>query len=689
MSIKQWLLSSDKRKAGFVLLAMLLLIVITRTASLEHGMALHPDEGEFDGAASSVVKGDYVFKPINYPGGAFVFQMPFQFLGRIIKAKNDWPEHFVETQWGRIASVFYFSAACFMGGVLLFRNFNRSVLAVFFYALTMVFSLFQIEQSRYGTGDAISFFVLMVIIYALDIFFRQKDYYYLYFSAFFVGVLMAIKFPLVFFVIYPLCALAIKEKQAETKNSPLKPVCSIFVFVLLGLLLFTPQWPEDKTFFMKTFFRELNPYILGGRSYDVDIPLNHLAYLLIYQLFYSDFPLAALLFVAGVVVLYRENKKQGFTNAFYTLVLPVSIALFFFYNLFTSYLVFRTYYPYFCLCVFFTSYALSVLFSKKNYQIAIIALSAFMVLRGSFFTYALSEDSLEQPVILDTLTQHEEWENRRMVVTFANSTMTGRADIPQRKYEYGEVGYFFSNMTPTLLPGEFGVTSSIEYGVATTSLFRAGTEKEKLWAGWTAFREQNKDYLIGVSYPPYYHHIFGGWVSGSTLASVEFPLNYIYYRSAENSGDPQKYYPLYDIDDWQEYLAAIARLDCTIILSSNGDLPEYFARAVFSALSIDFGAPLSPGRYCVFAVQPGNAGPKELLQEYSDGAISLSLAEIIGTPSDITVSAEKNVVTVSDRSYATNTTGFNIVVCDRDMKCVMDWRSLIYDAEDESIVLRK
>jgi hypothetical protein len=654
---------------------------------MRHEATLHSDESVFFNSASSVFRGDYSFQYAkDYPGGAFVFQMPFQFIGTIEQAVS--PGGLGEREYGRLASIFYFSVACLMGGVILYRNFGKKPLAVFFYALTMVFSLFQILESRYGTGDAISFFVLMVIIYSLDIFFKEEDGFYLYFAAFFTGVIAAIKFPLIFFIIYPICAFFIKMKQLGIKKSPLKAICGIVVFALVGLLLFSPHWFIDKTFFMKAFFREMDAYFLSTDGFE-STPINHFAHLLIYQLLYADFPFAMPLFVVGIVSMYRQNKKHGFTNVFYTLVLPASIFLFFFYNLFASSVVFRTYYPYFCLCVFFTSYALSELFSRKNCRIIIIVLSVFMVLRGSFLIYTLTEESRGQ-LVVDALTQHEEWDNRRMVVTYGGPPhVLGYASIPERKYVYERYVFLYGN--PTLQPGEFGVTGNIEYGVVGANIFRSGEATEKLRLGWVSFREQNKDYLIGVSYPPYFHYIFGGWIPGSDLGWWEFPVNYIYYRpyeTGEKAPNPQKYYHLYEIDGWREYLEAIARIDCTIILSGSEGLPEDFVREVFAVFPVDVDVSLLPGQASAFVIQPANAEQSLIFSQNNEEATML-LTKTIGAQSSISVSAESNVITIDDRYYATYAPGFNIVVYDNNMKCVMDWRSLIFDANSGNVALYK
>jgi hypothetical protein len=311
-----------------------------------------------------------------------------------------------------------------------------------------------------------------------------------------------------------------------------------------------------------------------------------------------------------------------------------------------------------------------------------------MVLRGSFFIYTLAEKPRDQ-YIIDTLTQHEEWNNRRMMVCCGDATIAGGVALPPRLYMYNT---YFMHLVPVLYPGEFGISGGMEYGLSRISIFRASELKEKQRANWVAFRERYEDYVIGVSYPRYYHYIFGGWVPGSSLAEFEFPINYIYYidrEANEDLGNPQKYYPLYEIDDWQEYLGTIARVGCTVVLSGNGNLPEDFAREVCSLLSLGSDASLLAEQTSVYIVQTGSEGQKVIFSQSGGDAIFLSLTEIIGAESSLEVSANSNVVAVYGRPYATNGAGLNIVVYDNEMQCVMDWRSLTVNTNSGSVVLRK
>jgi hypothetical protein len=224
------------------------------------------------------------------------------------------------------------------------------------------------------------------------------------------------------------------------------------------------------------------------------------------------------------------------------------------------------------------------------------------------------------------------------------------------------------------------------------SIFRKGTEKEQWRAGWVDFRERNRDYVIGVSYPPSYHYIFGGWISGSTLGVYEFPINYIYYRPDElgrDTGNPQKYYSLYAINEWREYLETIARLDCTVVLGSSGGMPYDFVAEVYALLSVDFDTPLLADNYGVLVLEPAKAEERVVFSQYSEGAIVMSLTETIGAPFDIYVATDANSATVSGRYYLTSATGLNIIVYDREMQRVMDWRSLAFDTGDGSVALYK
>jgi len=52
-------------------------------------------------------------------------------------------------------------------GCLILRRFlHCGSKTLLLYALIMIFSLLHIEQSRYGTGESISFFLLMLLLFS-------------------------------------------------------------------------------------------------------------------------------------------------------------------------------------------------------------------------------------------------------------------------------------------------------------------------------------------------------------------------------------------------------------------------------------------------------------------------------------------------------------------------------------------
>jgi len=97
---------------------------------------------------------------------------------------------------GRIAAVFYFTVGAVLGCVIIYRFFSKKKLPIAIYGLIMVFSLFHEEQSRYGTGDAISLFLLMAIILltASALNSKRNRIFFLYLSYAVSGMLAAVKY---------------------------------------------------------------------------------------------------------------------------------------------------------------------------------------------------------------------------------------------------------------------------------------------------------------------------------------------------------------------------------------------------------------------------------------------------------------------------------------------------------------
>ena len=151
---------------GFILISMMM-ILGTRLITITHNMQLHPDEHVFFRAADSLTHflgGTEEFIEVKeYPEGAIVLQLPFHAVAAIIR-------HFSHIDislrlCSRLASVFYFTLGGALGIIIEYKFFGKNRLSAIAYSVILIFSIIHIEQSRYGTGDAISLFLTMGILY--------------------------------------------------------------------------------------------------------------------------------------------------------------------------------------------------------------------------------------------------------------------------------------------------------------------------------------------------------------------------------------------------------------------------------------------------------------------------------------------------------------------------------------------
>ena len=695
-------LKNNPRKQLVLLVFLFFLAILgTRIVTMRHGMSLHADEGAFFKSASSVVYPDYSFRQfMNYPGGAFVFQMPFQFFGRIFaqmsgeQNEGDNAEITMQTmqEAGRAASIFYFSVGFLLGAVLLWRNFGRQRRAVILYGLMMLFSIFHIEQSRYGTGDAITFFVLMVILYAIDLFLRENDRFYLYFASFCVGSLMAIKFPLIFFLLYPGAALVLHQRHKDTpKSSLLKPWLLMSLFCVIGLLLFSPQFWIDPTFFMKTFFHEFGSYVIRGNPAFVGSPLNHIVSVLTYQLLYADFPLALPLAIYGCIMRHQNDREHTASSLFYTFVVPAGIVLFLSYNIFARILTMRTLYPYFFLCAFYTAYGAAQLLARPKAKWGIIALTAMMVLRGGYFVYALSP-AAPNPSVLEILQSHPKWNERAGTVMLTNRCLSGTdiQDISLRKFMYPSMP--FMEKIPSVRPGEFLVSGPERFGDSQKRLVSSGrAEVDRMYPNWEVFRAENAPYLIGTPYPDIYHYLFGSWVLGTSLVHYEFPTNHIYYREYEEEAHADKAAQYNELREatgyaYADYLRGLADIEgCVIIVTQMGDE----SLETIDMLAAEFTGEENGVTYYGSTLMVMEAGEGVIHYEAPEKMEAVLLEEMVDIAGEVLFKAASNVITIDEREYVFCEPGYHIAVYDRELARVMDWGTLLYSDTGELMLETK
>lgn len=675
---------SENQKVWIILFVLAVFILISRFASMGHEMRMHPDEAVFYNGASSVVTGDYQFEQVkDYPNGALVFQMPFHYLGKLITTSLD--VVYEPQVWGRIASIIYHMLAALLGGYMMWRYIGKSVTSVAFYAGIMSFSLLQIEQSRYGTGDAISLFVIMMILYAIFLFFEEENDFYLYFASFLVGSLAAIKFTLLIFAAYPLCAAYLHNKHRGERKSLLKPNLLIMLWVAGGLILFSPQWFKDHAFFLKAILSEMNSYVLRGNFGAIATFANNLASSLIYQLLYAEFPLALPIAIYGLVRMIAKGDRKSAKDSFLCFVIPVSIFVFLLSNMVVATFFFRAIYPYYSLCILYTAYGLGELCQRKKLKIIIAVLMAFMVVRGSVFIYALMQPSGSYQMY-ETLTEHEEWEDRVSTVRYGwRFTATQKAIPDPVTFTSEDV---FKESYPKIREGEFVVTQSVDYAMTQTHFFPSGNDAyDKLRTNWEAFKEENQQYYIGQAYPRMTYPLFGAWMLGSTLTEYEFMSNYIYYRpyeSQEKRAKAQTYRQMNQITDARDYFQALYEIDeCAVIITSISGLSQ----GPFQELELfgDFYDEYYDHVNCMYVID--SFGYAECMP----GVLSPSptyLVDFLGVDCEVTYIASDVKVLIDDKELLFREKDTCFLVYDYELESVVDSGEIDFLHENEPQIIR-
>ena len=513
-----------KRILLIIIFSMLALIAITRLLTLRHGLKLHPDEIVFFSSASSLFFNSpyHVYKL--YPEGAFLLQMPFQMARQLVLLLmhyGDGAQLYGAHMTGRFAAVFYFSLGAVLGCTFLYQIQKRNLPIVLFAGM-IVFSLFQIEQSRYGTGEAPSFFLMMAVLNLLVLYLRSNKVWLLYVAAFATGVLGAVKYPQLYFILLPIgtACLNRRSNKALAINIPVVILCTF-----AGLICFSPSLLKPG-FLSQVISRETNAYLAHPNIVSAGTPLGHLISLTIYHLFYADVPLAPVFAIVGVITLFKHSEQKN-SRALFAVFVPLVFVGFFVYNLFITTLFFRTYYLYFCLFMLYSAIGLAELFAKKHIKPLILALLCVMVLRGVYLTALLAQPQKEAGAVLYS---HEKW-SEQATVTFAGLGFVN-GDIPAQATQLG-MNDAFVTTTPSLEKSEFCVIGGYQYAIARNRIFEIqDANVRSATNGWNAFKEQNEQYQFDQLYPDYYYSLFGYWLEGSMGTLYEFPSVYFYYKPA-------------------------------------------------------------------------------------------------------------------------------------------------------------
>lgn len=528
--------SSQKSSIGAVIF-LFALIIITRLATIPAHLYVYPDEVVFNVSAYRLSRfligsiDSYVpYKP--YPEGGFTLQVPLQLMGAVVGRllHTQVPDRIL----GRATSVCFFIAGAAIGVSILRRRFPEKKTGVsVFYLLIMLFGLMHIEQSRYGIGNAPSYFFLMLLVFLTDYALcpcrhPRLTAFLAYMSA---GALASLKYPQVYFVIIPFWAFC--AGKGWKSKSVLKEITFALAGILLGFSLLSPKSLVEPIFIYKAIVSETNAYVINPAA--VRDVWGHITEWLLYEHFYAGMPL--LPFVILLPLIQKSGSRTSPEVLLYQRIIPIAVCIFVFYNLFAKLFALRNLYPAMVLCDLYAAAAAAKLFSgSRRSRAAVVALTAVMCLRGAYYDYALcTDDPYGHFDRIMSETDSDPYEDLTVLTPGwlgfdreAFSDLYTYIDLTDDRFA-AEEGF-------ALQKGEFFVSACQEYYYCSHYPFERKTpQRIELCRRWERFKEVNAAYKIEEYYPRHYYYVFGYWIPGTTGAGVEFPMH-IFYRNPKNSG---------------------------------------------------------------------------------------------------------------------------------------------------------
>lgn len=536
------------RGRAWAAVLVLLLILATRAISLTYQIDIHPDEYKFARSTDSLMNtilepGSSFVEEKEYPEGSYYFHLPFHLAGVLLERLTGLEYNMAVC--GRVSSVFYFCLAVLLGMKLLAKYMKAAAPAPLIFGLSMCFSLFFLEHSRYGTGDMISLFLIFLIIYlSAQAAGHGLSGKYMYPAWFLCGVLGAVKYPLLLFSLIPLSLFlyascrGLKGKLAGTGL--------FLLLVLAGLLLWSPKALADPGYFLRVIEREMSAYVSEGTSFEAGGLINHIASMAVYTLFFSDFPLSSLVTAGLFISLARSKLKKrkngepmGGEEFLLWAVLPVLCTVFFIYNLFPKLLIFRTYTPFFGLSLLYSSYVLGKMWEDGGWKRRIISvLALLMMVRGGALVWVMSSEDRVRERLMDQIEAavDENWSSTVFLSPYVMSLDKEQFRNPETE----DLEDYLAKRggDPSMEAGMLVITGAYEHALAGKYLLPVISRAEVNLSSaernyqWSFFKEINGVHYIGQSYPDWYYYLFGGWIRGGTLSTTVIPCNQIYYRSA-------------------------------------------------------------------------------------------------------------------------------------------------------------
>lgn len=532
----------SNRKHGVVICLLIIVLLIgTRFIGLRFNMEIHPDEDKFYQSVTSLLHSlldpNVEFKEVKeYPEGAYLFQLPFQALGVAI---GHFTGSIQEPQvWGRIASVFYLGLSGILGMAILDRYLGKSRLSAGIFGLTLCFSLFFIEHSRYGVGDMISLFLLLlIIVLTAKGCEKENSHWYLLLAFAACGAMGSVKYPQVIFGLIPLSVFWYDRKRMPWKLWK-RRLLLYGLTAFVTFLLFSPKAMFDWRYFYRVIRRESDAYLISGTTFEAGGFLNHIAAMTLYSLLYADFPLAILLLILCFSEQFRNNRDLLYTEEvdaqkrlgfLFSYVVPGMTILFFVYNLIPTLLIYRTYTPFFGLSALYCSNFAGKLVEKGHWRrYAMWILMALMILRGAglMFITASPERAKQDFGAQVYQAADENWSSTILLGKYIMPF--DRTDLKEPvELNIGEWKKY--NGSTELTSGTLVVTGAYPFALAEEYLIPANTRDAQTIAQWQEFVQTNSEYFVGQSYPDFVYYLFGGWLRGGTLSTSMIPCNYIYY----------------------------------------------------------------------------------------------------------------------------------------------------------------
>ena len=428
-----------------------------------------------------------------------------------------------------------------IGCILIRRFMNPKTSALVVYILTVLFSLMHLEQSRYGTGDAISMFLLMAALFfcALGCSGR-RPMVWLLLSALFCGFAGAVKYPLILFLGLPEVMLWRIEKE---KSYLFRASMSLLLLLpaVFGFLACSPKVLFDPYYVLRVIRVESRAYLSSGNIFTLGGWYNHLLSVLLYSMLYSGLPFAPCFAVRSLIHRDRSTDCASMrsTDVFFLFrrLVPAAIMIFIGYNITVRSLFMRTCYPFFFLTDLYAADGAAELLSDRlpRRRAAVCFLTLFMVVRGGWYVMALSERNSGER--LNCLISSVEGQPNSYTL-LATKPLSGpylEYDVsltPDAREVYIQDERFADPATAELRPGELVITGTEDFSRSNRYLIPYEDERiHDLICNWETFKNVNERWYVGQAYPRFYYYLWGYWIKGTTGTDYEFPSNYVYYRN--------------------------------------------------------------------------------------------------------------------------------------------------------------